>query len=109
MVHSQQRPARDDPGIEVAPDSEKEVSQNNDPIYVSGPNRPGDFGEDDLKDPNKTTCGLKPTVFWTLLVIALLVVIGAAVGGGVGGTLANRHTSNSNKLAFSWQEIPGYY
>ncbi|OOQ86674.1 hypothetical protein PEBR_20743 [Penicillium brasilianum] len=93
VVHSHHRPVIDGQGIEVVPDSEKEVSQNNDPIYVSGPNRPGDSAEYDLKNPNKTICGLKPTVFWTLLAIALLVVIGAAVGGGVGGTLANRHTS----------------
>jgi hypothetical protein len=93
VVHSHHRPVIDGQGIEVAPDSEKEVRQNNDSIYVSGPHRPGDSAEDDLKNPNKTICGLKPTLFWTLLAIALLVVIGAAVGGGVGGTLANRHTS----------------
>lgn len=91
VVHPQQRAGRDDPGIEVVPDSEKEVSHNSDPIYLSGPHRSDGSAEDELKNPNKTICGLKRTVFWTLFAIALLVVIGAAVGGGVGGSLANRH------------------
>lgn len=93
VMHPQQRAQVDDPGIQVAPYSEKQVRQNYDPIYVSGPDRPNGEEEEDLKRPNKAICGLKPTVFWTLLVIALLVVIGAAVGGGIGGTLANRHAS----------------
>lgn len=97
VVNPQQRARGDDPGIQVAPDYEKEVSQNNDPVYVSGPDRPNGAGEDDLKSPNKAICGLKPTVFWTLLAIALLVAIGAAVGGGVGGTLAKRHTSEPSQ------------
>jgi hypothetical protein len=92
-VHPQQRAGRDDPGIEVVPDSEKEVSHNSDPIYLAGPHRSDGSTEDELKNPNRTICGLKRTVFWTLLAIALLVVIGAAVGGGVGGSLANRHIS----------------
>ncbi|KAL5365828.1 hypothetical protein BJX96DRAFT_19964 [Aspergillus floccosus] len=101
VVHPQQRARVDDPGIRVAPHSEKQVCPNDNPIYVSGPDRPNGEDGEDLKRRNKAICGLKPTVFWTLFVIALLVVIGAAVGGGVGGTLANRRTSEPSLTASS--------
>lgn len=101
VVHPQSRTRGDDPGIQVVPDSEKEVSLIGDPIYVSGPGRPNGVGEDGLKSPSRTICGLKPTLFWTLFAIALLVVIGAAVGGGVGGTRANRQTSEPSQTTYA--------
>ncbi|KAJ5291911.1 hypothetical protein N7478_001162, partial [Penicillium angulare] len=80
--------------------SDREVSQNQHPIYVSGPHRPNIRAEDEQKSP-RTICGLKPMVFWTLFGITLLIIIGAAVGGGVGGTLANRHTTESSTISSS--------
>ncbi|KAJ5096893.1 hypothetical protein N7456_007614 [Penicillium angulare] len=89
----------DDPGIEVVFYSDKEVSYNDQhPIYVSGPHKGNIITEDEPRSP-KTICGLKPMVFWILLAIALLTIIGAAVGGGVGGTLANRHTTEPQKTS----------
>ena len=38
----------------------------------------------------KTYCGLRPKIFYLCLLGALLVIIGAAVGGGVGHSVSNR-------------------
>lgn len=46
----------------------------------------------------KRICGLAPMWFWIAL-IATIVIIGAAVGGGVGGSLS--HKSSSNAAAIS--------
>ena len=43
--------------------------------------------------PRDRICGLRKTTFWLSLILAI-VVIGAAVGGGVGGSLASKNNHN---------------
>ncbi|KAJ5193705.1 hypothetical protein N7491_001036 [Penicillium cf. griseofulvum] len=91
-------------GLEVRVEQGKEVQIPRGGLYyVSGPEGPGPNIPDDglakagLKD-SKRVCGVRPTVFWLLLVIAVLIVVIAAVGGGVGGSyLANRDDSPDPK------------
>ena len=39
--------------------------------------------------------GLKPWLFWLILALVSLIVIGASVGGAVGGSLAAKGSSNA--------------
>jgi hypothetical protein len=39
--------------------------------------------------------GLKPWLFWLILAIVSLIVIGTSVGGAVGGTLAAKSSSSA--------------
>lgn len=72
------------------------------PHYVSGPEKSASRWDDGLMGaievderycPGKSTrqypCGMRPVTFWLLVVIAVLI-IGVAIGGGVGGSLANK-------------------
>jgi hypothetical protein len=47
--------------------------------------------------------GLKRKHFWCILVIVSLVVIGASVGGAVGGSLAAKESSDGVLQSFSVQ------
>ncbi|EPS34867.1 hypothetical protein PDE_09831 [Penicillium oxalicum 114-2] len=105
-IHSHPRARSDDPGMQVVPGSEKEAISNDFPIYVFGPERPAKEEQVKLHSPKKTVCGLKPMVFWALLAVALLVIIGGAVGGGIGGTLATRHTSEAFQTSASSSILP---
>ena len=51
--------------------------------------------------PSRRIGGLKPWLFWLILAIVGLIVIGASVGGAVGGKLAAK--GNSSVL----QQSPG--
>lgn len=46
-------------------------------------------------------CGLSKQVFWILIGVAIVVVIGAAVGGGVGASLSNKSNFKSLPVAGS--------
>jgi hypothetical protein len=93
------RTPRYEDGPQVAPGTEKEVPVGTGNVYyVSGPT-PANLGtlEDGSPKSNfpkepKRICGIASTVFWLLVIIAVLV-IGGAIGGGVGGSLANRKTT----------------
>lgn len=39
-------------------------------------------------------CGLKPTIFW-VVVICVFLTVGGAIGGGIGGTLAAQDSNKS--------------
>ncbi|KAJ5192729.1 hypothetical protein N7449_008871 [Penicillium cf. viridicatum] len=95
---------RYDNGPEVVPDTEKEARRDTGGLhYVSGPTSasPGILEDGSLKTKppkeRKRICGVTSTVFWLLVVIAILV-IGGAVGGGVGGSLANKKTTTESNL-----------
>lgn len=85
-------------GLEVRVEQGKEVPITRGGLCpVSGPERPWpSIPDDDLVKADgpkeaKRVCGMRPIVFWPLLVIAILIVVLAAVGGGIGGSyLANR-------------------
>ncbi|KAF2177865.1 hypothetical protein K469DRAFT_719336 [Zopfia rhizophila CBS 207.26] len=52
-------------------------------------------GNDGGRD-SRTICGLKRKTFWIVAAIVTLLVIGAAVGGGVGGALSQKNSDNAN-------------
>ncbi|KAJ5373538.1 hypothetical protein N7517_005544 [Penicillium concentricum] len=91
-------------GLEVVVEQGKEVKITRGGLYyVSGPERPGSsIPEDGLAKADgpkdtKRVCGVRPSVFWLLLVIAVLIVVVVAVGGGVGGSyLASRDKGSSD-------------
>ncbi|KAJ5658769.1 uncharacterized protein N7484_002418 [Penicillium longicatenatum] len=87
--------------LQVAIEAEKEANNHaGDTYYVSGPIKAGPVTLEDgspragSSSDSKRICGMRLSVLWLLLVIAVLV-IGGAVGGGVGGSLANRNSNNS--------------
>jgi hypothetical protein len=45
---------------------------------------------------SRTIGGLKPWLFWFILIVVSLVVIGASVGGAAGGSLAAKDSSSSD-------------
>lgn len=47
-----------------------------------------------LKDEKKKTCGLGKRTF-TMVLVAVIVLIGAAVGGGVAGVMRAKHGESS--------------
>ena len=59
-------------------------------------------GEEDREGeearPGATVCGLRPKWFWTVVILAI-VVIGAAVGGGVGGGIAASRKDDAEPAA----------
>ncbi|TVY39382.1 hypothetical protein LSUB1_G004333 [Lachnellula subtilissima] len=48
---------------------------------------------------NRRLCGLAPRNFWIIAVVGTIVMIGAAVGGGVGGSLASKSNSTAESPA----------
>jgi len=44
-------------------------------------------------------CGLVPRAFWIIMAVGILVVIGAAVAGGVGGILASKNNRSSESAS----------
>ncbi|KAJ5144098.1 uncharacterized protein N7515_002885 [Penicillium bovifimosum] len=114
-------------GLEVVVEPGKEVPiSREEAYYVSGPDRAGTSISDGTPDdgPKKTdttkgakrVCGLRPTVFRSLLAVSILLVIAAAVGCGVGGSyLINKIktrgsdpvTSGSNTTSTSALPISG--
>ncbi|CRL18992.1 unnamed protein product [Penicillium camemberti] len=104
-------------GLEVRVEQEKEVPITRGGLYyVSSPERPGSsIPDDDLAKADgpkaaKRVCGVRPTVFWLLLVIAVLIVVIAAVGGGIGGSyLANRGKSDSDPATSGSNTTPAMF
>jgi hypothetical protein len=102
-----------DNGLEVAPHMEKEVRRDTAGLhYVSGPTSANPIkiedGSPETKSPRKRICGLSSTVFWVLVVVISIVVIGAAVGGGVGSTVSKETTPYVNlrpRLRFHFSVI----
>ncbi|KAK3358233.1 hypothetical protein B0T25DRAFT_541205 [Lasiosphaeria hispida] len=43
-----------------------------------------------LPPPPRTICGIRPRIFWIIVGISAVIIIAAAVGGGVGASLSNR-------------------
>lgn len=91
-------------GLQVVPEMEKEVKPTRGGLhYVEGNHIPKDepdyvpLENDHQVDPpqgrdRKRICGVGSTIFWLLLVIAILVVVIAGVGGGVGGYFLNKNS-----------------
>jgi hypothetical protein len=48
----------------------------------------------DPESKNRLICGLQPRTFWIISVISLFLLLAAAVGGGVGGSLAAKKHRN---------------
>lgn len=57
--------------------------------------RPIQYDEKSVEREPETFCGLRKRTFW-ILVIALVVIVGAAVGGGLGGSL-HKKTVKDNR------------
>ncbi|CAI7648615.1 unnamed protein product [Penicillium viridicatum] len=117
LVSDLKRWPKTDDGLEVRVEQEKEVPITSGGLhYVSSPERPwpsipddGLAKADDPKDA-KRLCGVRPNVFWLLLVIAILIVVIAAVGGGIGGTyLANRGKGSSDPTTSGSNTTPAMF
>ncbi|KAJ5931343.1 hypothetical protein N7516_005832 [Penicillium verrucosum] len=102
LVSDLQRWPKGYDGLEVRVEQGKEVPITRGGLCpVSVPEMPwpsipddGLVKADGPKDA-KRICGMRPIVFWPLLVVAILIVVIAAVGGGIGGSyLANRGKSS---------------
>lgn len=83
-------------GVEVVPDSSPQVYYSSQGKEVAYPSHDGDalFPEavpikSDNGNSQRRLLGLTPRIFW-LVLVAISVIIAAAVGGGVGGSLAGK-------------------
>jgi hypothetical protein len=68
------------------------------PLHILG----AKYGDDHLLPtyPERRICGVRARSFWTIFgVAALLIVIAAAVGGGIGGSQAAKHAKEAAVLA----------
>ncbi|ERF73940.1 hypothetical protein EPUS_05363 [Endocarpon pusillum Z07020] len=54
------------------------------PVVTDAPSGP-------LPKRAQRICGLRRRTFWILVILSSVVIVGAAVGGGVGGTMARRY------------------
>ncbi|KAJ6063829.1 hypothetical protein N7499_012509 [Penicillium canescens] len=96
-------------GPQVVPETEKEVKPTRGGLHYVEPNyipqvkpdyvppleKNNKVGPPQGRD-HKRICGVRSTIFWLLLVIAILVVIIAGVGGGIGGYFLNKNSRNSD-------------
>lgn len=64
-------------------------------------NKDGSGSEESAKERRKRTCGLSPRIFWLLSVVLFLIVVGAAVGGGVGGSIATDNRRKAHAASVS--------
>ncbi|KAL1858754.1 hypothetical protein Daus18300_009888 [Diaporthe australafricana] len=80
------------------------------PTYMDGPHyietaspepdKSAAYGQHENRD---LVCGLRPRIFWPLA-IGTILLIGAAVGGGVGGVLATRQVAATSSTSISPSE-----
>ena len=89
---------------------EKEVSppdEEHDDLFKSfgaeAQNPNGEVGEHLQEQEKKIKC-LQRVLLWLMLGLAIVIVL-AAVGGGVGGSLASHKNSTSSRFA----RVPGLY
>jgi hypothetical protein len=69
-----------------------EGDHNGDAQRNNSNNTDGSDSGEAAKEKRKRTCGLSPRIFWLLLAVLFLIVVGAAVGGGVSGSMvADNH------------------
>lgn len=80
-----------------------QVCYDSSPLFSVGPQPPSRFqptsGEPTLElaepsKPQSMICGLRSKFFWLLVTLAI-VLVGSAVGGGVGGHFARRNGNDS--------------
>lgn len=50
-----------------------------------------DSSSEPLPKRARSICGLRRRTFWILAILSIIIIIGAAVGGGIGGTVARRN------------------
>ena len=79
----------------VAPAEGLEVGEAPTILYRSLPEK----YEDVNSRQQNIICGLRKRTFWIVAPLGILVILGAAIGGGVGGGLLAR--SSSDKCEFS--------
>jgi hypothetical protein len=83
-------------GLQVVPETEKEVKPTRGGLHYVEPDYVPLENKDKVDPPQgrdrKRICGVRSTIFWLLLVIAILVVVIAGVGGGVGGYFLNKNS-----------------
>ena len=86
-------------GLEVAGSNAPEVVPGEASLYQIQQGKQAVTGHDSEKEVapggserRGNICGLRRRTFWILLGVVCLIVIAAAVGGGVGGALSNKHS-----------------
>ena len=82
--------------------------QDEAPHVVNGPG--SGTKEYALPDPEKIErasriCGLRRKIFWPLLGLAILIVVGA-IAGGLGGALANQKNNDASYVTFYCVKSP---
>ncbi|TVY78245.1 hypothetical protein LSUE1_G003226 [Lachnellula suecica] len=69
---------------------EKEAYSSLEPVHPNDISKAPPYPGFSPEGPTKRICGLAPRTFWIVLSISAIGILGAAVGGGVGGSLASR-------------------
>lgn len=97
----------DSEGLQIAygQDGLYSAPQRDVPLYLASQDddKPGDQQTSitAFEEPKtKRKCGMKPLHFYITTVVILFLVLAAAIGGGVGGTLADRSGGNSGDTRF---------
>lgn len=85
---------------------------------AAGPVPPYPESEAARPEPRVTICGLRPKIFWSLMVLLAIVIV-VAIAGGVGGyygsksrhsggsSLNDSSTSNANIASLHWTDVDG--
>lgn len=66
------------------------------PLHILG----AKYGDDNLLPayPERRICGVRARIFWTIFGVAMfLIVVAAAVGGGIGGSRAAQHAKEATE------------
>ncbi|MCJ1409995.1 hypothetical protein MMC19_004080 [Ptychographa xylographoides] len=83
----------------------KQTSQN--PAYQSlNQSSSEKYGHPSDGTQPARTCGLRRRTFWLLLILGAIVVLAAALGGGIGGSLASKANTNPTPLSIPTSTLP---
>ncbi|KIN02693.1 hypothetical protein OIDMADRAFT_27198 [Oidiodendron maius Zn] len=70
------------------------------PLHILG----AKYGDDNLLPayPERRICGVRARIFWTIFGVAMfLIVVAAAVGGGIGGSQAAQHAKEAKEAGLA--------
>jgi len=106
-VYSDLQVVHDQPGLEYSPpaqghnggaqydQTESNYNTSSLPLKYHDAQIAGNYGGNVPPPGSKRICGLASRTFWMVAGVIGIVVVAAAVGGGVGGALASKSTQNA--------------